>query len=61
MKIYCDNITLSDALGIVSKAVPSKSSVQILECVKLEAKGNKLTISANNLELAIECKIQADV
>jgi len=61
MKIYCDNITLSDALGIVSKAVPSKSSVQILECVKLEAKGNELTISANNLELAIECKIQADV
>ena len=61
MKLYCDVNNLSNATNIVSKALAVNKNIPILEGIKLDAKGNKLTLSAYNQELYIEKKIPADV
>ncbi len=61
MKVICGGLELSDALQKVVKALPIKRSNPILECVKLVADGDTLSIFATDLELAIEKKINAEV
>lgn len=61
MKLVCNGTDLSDAVGKVFKAASSHSSNPILEGIKLKAEGNILTLTATDLELAIEKSIVADV
>lgn len=61
MKVLCSGLELSDALQKVVKALPIKRSNPILECVKVTAKDDTLTLFATDLELAIERKINAQV
>ena len=61
MKFYCDVNNLSNAANIVSKALAANRNIPILEGIKLDAKGEKLTLSAYNQELYIEKTIPADV
>jgi len=61
MKVICQGMELSDAVSKVAKALPLKKMNPILECIKLTAKDDTLTLLATDLELAIEKKIAAEV
>ena len=61
VRIKCRKSTLSSGLAIVSKAVSTKTTSPILECVLLQATGGQVTLTANNLELGIETVIEATV
>ena len=62
MKIACSHELLLNAINIVSKAVPTRTTLPVLECFLLTADENGLKITANDMELAIESNyIEADV
>jgi DNA polymerase-3 subunit beta len=60
MKVICSKENLSEGINIVQKAVSSKTTLQILEGILIEA-GDSLKLTGNDLEIGIECFIQADV
>ncbi len=58
MKFSCNQQTLSKALNTVSKAVTSRTTIPILKGILLEVReDNSLTLSASDLDLSIEKKI----
>ena len=61
MKFYCDTKKLSEAIGIVSKAVSVKAPFPHLEGILLVAKGGTLSLTANNLEISIQTSISANI
>lgn len=61
MKFFCNPSELSDALTVVSKALPSKNTIPILEGIKILAEGATVTLTATDLELFIEKKIKAEI
>ncbi len=61
MKCVCEGINLSEAVLKVVKACSSKTTVPVLECIKLSAKNDKLTLSATDGEIAIIKTIPAEV
>lgn len=61
MKLICNGSDLSDAVGKVFKAVSTRSTNPVLEGIHLKAERGTLTLTANDLELAIEKSIVADV
>ena len=61
MKFICEGVVLSDAAITVSKACASKTIVPVLECIKLNAHNDTLTLTAYDGELSIEKKIKAEV
>jgi DNA polymerase-3 subunit beta len=44
---------LQKALDIIANVVPAKTTLPILTCVLMEAKGGRLTLSATNLDISI--------
>ncbi|MCM1145095.1 MAG: DNA polymerase III subunit beta [Lachnoclostridium sp.] len=61
MKILCKKSNLLNGVQIVSKAVPSKTTMSILECILIDARNQEIKLSANDMELGIETKIEGDV
>ena len=61
MKIVCKKSNLLSGVQIVSKAVPSKTTMSILECILVEAENNEIKLSANDMELGIETKIEGEI
>ncbi len=61
MKVICDGLDLSEAVGVVSKALAVKSANPVLEGICLTAQGDTLTLLATNMELTIEKTIKAEV
>ena len=62
MTLTCDKQQLQDALGLAVRAVNSRTSMTILECVLLVAQDGGLTLNASNLELTINTSpIAADI
>lgn len=61
MKIICNGADLADAVGKVYKAASARTTNVILEGIKLKAEDGSLTLTATDLELAIEKCIVADV
>ncbi len=61
MKCVCEGIDLSDAVLKVVKACSSKTTVPVLECVKLSAKNDGVTLSATDGEISIIKTIKAEV
>lgn len=61
MKIICKKTDLAKAVQTVSKAVPTKSSTSILECILLRAEKEEITLTGNNLELGIETVMSGNV
>ena len=61
MKFVCDGMILADAAFTVSKACASKTITPILECIKLSAVNDGLTLTAYDGEISIEKKILAEV
>lgn len=61
MKIICSKSDLLHGVNIVSKAVPSKTTMAILECILIDASANEIKLTANDMELGIETKIKGDI
>jgi DNA polymerase-3 subunit beta len=53
MKFTASSADLLEALNTVNRAVPSKSTMPILECVLFEREGDTLRMSATDLEISI--------
>lgn len=58
MKIICKKADLARGVSIVSKSVPSKTNMPILECILLDASGKKIKLMANDMELGIETCVE---
>ena len=58
MKIQCQKYDLLNSVNIVLKAVPTKSTMPILECLIIEAKDNSIKLIANDMELGIETLVR---
>ena len=61
MKIICTKSNLAKGVSIVSKAVPSKTTMPILECILIDASTDEIKLTANDMELGIETKIEGDI
>ncbi len=61
MKFVCDGMLLSDAALTVSKACAVKTITPVLECIKIHAENDGLTLTAYDGEISIEKKIPAEV
>ncbi len=61
MKIVCSKSDLLRGVNIVSKAVPSRTTMAILECILIDASTNEIKLTANDMELGIETKIQGTI
>lgn len=62
MIFNCDKECLVNAINTVQKAVPTKTPLQILQGIMINAVDNNiLKLTANDLELAIECNIEANI
>ena len=51
MKITCSKSNLVKGVSIVSKAVPSKTTMPILECILIDATTNEIKFTGNDLSL----------
>lgn len=61
MKIRCQKTDLVKGVSIVSKAVPSKTTMPILECILIDATTNIIKLTANDMELGIETKVNGEI
>lgn len=61
MKFVCNGTVLSDAAFTVVKACAVKAVMPVLECIKIEAKNDVLTLTAYDGEISIEKKINVEV
>ena len=61
MKLVCQGADLSEAVLKVVKACAGKTTMPILECIKLSAKNDILSLLATDTEISIEKVIKADV
>lgn len=61
MKIICTKNNLSKGVSIVSKAVPSKTTMPILECILIDASTDVIKLTANDMELGIETSIDGEI
>src|SRR5436309_4891604 len=53
MKVICNRGALLEALTVAGSVAAARTPKPILQCVKLHASGNELTVSATDLEVAI--------
>ena len=61
MKIICKKSNLVKGVSIVSKAVPSKTTMPILECILIDATTNIIKLTANDMELGIQTEIDGTI
>lgn len=58
MKLICPKSELQKSVNIVMKAVPSKTTMPILECILIDASTNEIKFTSNDMELGIETRVQ---
>lgn len=61
MKIICNKSNLVKGVSIVSKAVPSKTTMPILECILIDATMDIIRLTANDMELGIQTEIEGEI
>ncbi|MCM1266718.1 MAG: DNA polymerase III subunit beta [Bacteroidales bacterium] len=61
MKIVCTKSNLLNGVQTVSKAVPNKTTMSILECILVDASQNEIKLTANDMELGIETVIEGEI
>jgi DNA polymerase III subunit beta len=61
LKITVPKDELVQALGVVSRAVSSRTSVQILSGILLEASASELRVAATDMELSLRATIAAQI
>ena len=61
MKIICSKANLLKGVNIVSKAVPTRTTMAILECILIDASAGEIKLTANDMEIGIETIIDGDI
>ena len=61
LRISCSKDELVQALGVVSRAVSTRTSVQILSGILLEAANGELKVAATDMELSLRATLPARV
>ena len=61
MKLICSKSNLLHGVNIVSKAVPTRTTMAILECILIDASANEIKLTANDMDLGIETKIEGEI
>ncbi len=61
MKLVLSKSNLLSGVQIVSKAVPNKTTMSILECILIDATKGVITLTANDMELGIETTIEGEI
>ena len=58
MKLICSKNELLKSVNISLKAVPSKTTMPILECILIDASASEIKFTTNDMELGIETKVK---
>ncbi len=61
LRITASKDELVQALGVVSRAVSTRTSVQILSGILLEAQGGELRLAATDMELSLRSNVAAQI
>ena len=61
MKIICSKNSLLKSVSISLKAVPSKTTMPILECILIDATTNQIKFTTNDMELGIETIVEGAI
>jgi DNA polymerase III subunit beta len=61
MKVACSREELTQKLGVVSRGVSTRTAVQILGGILLNAEGGRLTLAATDMELSLRASLEAQV
>ncbi|HIU74842.1 MAG TPA: DNA polymerase III subunit beta [Candidatus Pelethocola excrementipullorum] len=61
MKLVFAKANLLKSVSIVMKAVPSKTTMPILECILIDASANEIKFTSNDMELGIETIVEGTV
>ena len=61
MKIICSKTNLSKSVNIALKAVPSRTTMPILECILIDASSNIIKFTTNDMELGIETIVSGTI
>ncbi|MBR4725277.1 MAG: DNA polymerase III subunit beta [Lachnospiraceae bacterium] len=61
MKIICSKANLLTGINIVLKAVPAKTTMTVLECILIKVDNDEIKLESNDMELAIETRIEGEV
>jgi DNA polymerase III subunit beta len=61
MKITCSKEDLVSALLVVSRAVSTRSTVQVLSGILIQADGDRLQLSATDMELSLRLSLEGQV
>jgi DNA polymerase-3 subunit beta len=61
MKLICSKSNLLKGVNTVSKAVPTRTTMAILECILIDASANEIKLTANDMELGIETVIEGEI
>ncbi len=61
MKIICDKASLVKGVNTVSKAVPAKTTMPILECILIDAAEDHILLTANDMELGIQTEVEGEI
>jgi len=61
MKVTCSREELTQKLGIVSRGISTRTAVQILGGVLLNAEGGRLMLAATDMELSLRASLEAQV
>ncbi len=61
LRITCAKDELAQALGVVSRALSTRTSVQILSGVLLEARAGELRLAATDMELSLRATVAAQI
>ena len=61
LKATCSRDELTRALGVVSRGVSTRTTVQILAGILLQASGDKLDLAATDMELSLRTSLDSQV
>ena len=61
MKLVFTKSNLNKAVGIVMKAVPTRTTMNILECILIDATTNVIKFTGNDMELGIETIVEGEI
>lgn len=61
MKLRFQKDAIVNGINIVMKAVPSKTTMTILECILIDASTSEIKLTGNDMELGIETRVEGDI
>ncbi len=61
MRLKIEKEDLMNAVNIVLKAVPARTTMPILECILIDATSDDILLMANDMEMGIETQVEGDI